>query len=114
NTPRSPRPVRITSAVSEFGGRVERLVDGTMVVALRETGTTVERARVAARCALALRAVMPNAPMALATGRGTDAEKTSAGDVIERAVHRLRGAGEGGRHDTVAIDDFTAGLLDER
>jgi tetratricopeptide (TPR) repeat protein len=89
------------------GGQVERLADGTVVATVSGNGTATDQAARAARMALAMRAVVPDAPMALATGRG-EVAPLPVGEVIERAAALLQAAAPG----ALRIDDVTAGLLD--
>ena len=99
-----------------FGARVERLLDGSIVAALSGGGSATDRAAQAARCALAFRAIDPDASMALATGRGTWAGRWPVGEVIDRAARVLQGA-SGVEIDEkygrpIRLDRLTAGLLD--
>lgn len=109
--------------VAEQSGHLERLADGTRVITLARVGAATDQAIWAARCALALRAMMPGVPMALAMGLRAVSGATPMGEAIDRAT-ALLGAGfaavtaanEAGRPlpSWIAIDDATAGLLDSR
>ncbi len=88
------------------GCRVEKLADGSVVVALSGSGVATDQAAQAARAALAIRRLLPDAPMAIAAGRGQVA-LGSIGQVIDRAASLVRGS-------TIRIDEVTAGLLDAR
>jgi tetratricopeptide (TPR) repeat protein len=105
---------RLRAAVDPFGARLEALADGSVVAVLSGAGGAVDQAARAARCALAMRAAMPGALMALATGRGMLSGTTPFGEVIDRAVRLLR-AGEGDRSPDarapILLDEATAGLL---
>jgi tetratricopeptide (TPR) repeat protein len=98
-----------------FGGDVERLANGALALRFIEAAGATERALAAARCALALRARLPQAPISLATVRGT-----GGGDDVVRAIDRAaelvrdapRSARTGGM--PIRIDETTAGLLDAR
>ncbi len=122
--PASDRGVeRVVSDVAEaFGGERVRLAGGTRMVLLSSqadeafTGrggsgpmVAFDLAARAAQCALAMKARLPGRPVALATGRAQVGERLPAGDVIDRAVARLREAG-----DDVCIDEVTAGLAAPR
>ncbi len=98
-------PVR--EAAASFGARVEQLADGTLVLTLGGEGSATDRAAEAARCALAVRAVVPATRMALATGHGLAGSRVPLGDAIDRATRML--AAE--PRDGVALDAVTAGLL---
>jgi hypothetical protein len=100
------------------GGRLELLVDGSVLVTLVGTGIATDLAARAARCALALQELADSRPIALATGYGEVTGNLPIGDAIDRAARRLawRGASPGGGAEPslcpVAIDELTAGLLD--
>jgi tetratricopeptide (TPR) repeat protein len=98
--------------VERHGGRLEVLPDGTLVVTVSGVGSATDQSARAARCALILRARFPEVPIALATGRGQIARRTT-GDVIDRAASLLRRARARGAH-AVVLDDVTSGLLAER
>ena len=70
-----------------IGGRAEVLADGSVVVTLSGSGAATDQAAQAARCALALRTILPNAPMALATGRGV-VDRSRAGRRGDRSRDR--------------------------
>src|SRR5262249_31595757 len=91
--------------------------------------TPTERAMHAARCALALRAVLPEETMALATGWDEPAspsdQPVAIGDLIDRAARMLGAFGPSipdapsTRRATqvrypIAVDETTAGLLRTR
>ncbi len=107
---------RLQAAVLPFGARLERLMDGSAVVTLAAGGLATDQAAQAARCALAMRAVVPSAPMALAIGRGVIAGRWPVGEAIDRAARLLRASApvEKPSAPPVRIDDVTAGLLDVR
>jgi tetratricopeptide (TPR) repeat protein len=98
-----------------FGGDVERLANGALALRFIEAAGATERALAAARCALALRARLPQAPISLATVRGT-----GGGDDVVRAIDRaaelVREAPRSARTGAmpIRIDETTAGLLDAR
>src|SRR6185436_545176 len=67
-----PAPYAEASALAALhGGHVEVLTDGSIAVALSGTHVATDQAVLSARCALALRSVAPDRPIALAMGRGT-------------------------------------------
>ncbi len=109
----------LRAVVGRHGGRLEQLHDGSVVVTLTGRGSAIDQVAQAARCALAMRALLPGAGISLATGRGVMAERWPVGEVIERAVKFLRvaeksRAPEGGEPRPIRIDDVTAGLLGVR
>ncbi|MCC6558265.1 MAG: protein kinase [Polyangiaceae bacterium] len=109
----------ISAAVAQHGGRMERLVDGSVAVMLSGLKGAMDQAAQAARCALSLRAVLPGAPMALATGRALVGRRWPVGEAIDRASRLLlageRAAACGGPGERpIRIDEVTAGLVGAR
>jgi tetratricopeptide (TPR) repeat protein len=81
----------------------------------------------AAQCALALHALLPESPMALATGWSEAGHKLPGGDAIDRATKLLdqpgpfyahppdpQTPGPAGEAAAIVIDEVTAALLDQR
>lgn len=110
----------IRKETEAFGGRLEPMPGGVALVTLVGVGVATDQAVHAARLALALRRHAVGRPMALATGGGqVAADRLPVGDAIDRAVKMLAAVSrvsgsaeaEGG---PIAIDELTAGLLDER
>jgi tetratricopeptide (TPR) repeat protein len=103
-------------ALAPYGATVERLADGTIIAVLAGQGAATDLAAQAARCALALRRLRRDVPMALATGRGTVAGRLPVGEVIDRGVRLLSRTVSDAGDDAAAIrlDETTAGLLDLR
>jgi hypothetical protein len=99
--------------VERYGGLLDTLLDGTRVVTMTTTQVVTDQVARAARCALFLRDVLPEAPMAIATGRSEVGLRQNVGDIIERAVLLLDAACAGGA-PRIALDDLTAALLDPR
>lgn len=102
------------------GARFDVLRDGSLVAILENQETATDQAANAARCALMLREVFPEAAIALATGRtamepGARAGEVLAGEVLDRAVQMLQGA-SAGRAGTapIRVDEVTAGLVAAR
>ena len=91
------------------GASVELVADGSMVATIGARGVATDQAERAARLALALRAVLPDAPIAVVAGRSVVTSRLPAGQVIDRGAAALS-EGAGG----VRIDDVVDGLLDER
>ena len=112
---------RLAEAVEPFGARLERVADRGAVVSLAGEGSATDQAARAARCALAMRAVLPEAPMALVTGRGVLEGTLPVGEAIDRAVTLIRAQERGSSNRTpslepgaIRLDEVTAGLLDAR
>jgi len=83
---------RMRARVEALGGRFEMLANDSFVVMCSGQGTPREQAMQAARCALAVREFLPDAPIAVATGRSDPAVALPVGEVVERAARLLRGA----------------------
>ncbi len=111
-------PAETIGALADaHGGRLDQLADGTRVVTLAGCGVATDHASRGARLALALRAVLPDVPMALATGRGEVAPGLPVGEAIERAALLLgrRADPRGSAYARpVAVDHETAALLGSR
>jgi eukaryotic-like serine/threonine-protein kinase len=106
----------VLRVVQEHGGQLDRLMDGTRVVAFTNPSVATDQASRAARCALAIRASLPGAPMVLATSRSEMSERLPVGDAVDRAA-QMRGRrvrSRAGGPAAIAIDEVTAALLDRR
>lgn len=92
----APAPIDVTpdliAAAATLGARVERMVDGSLVAGFGGHGQATDLAEMAARCALALRSMATEVPIALATGKGAC---DRAGD--RRGGDRARGGDGPGR-----------------
>jgi eukaryotic-like serine/threonine-protein kinase len=93
-----------------YGARLERLLDGSMVVSLSGRGAPTDQATAAAQCALVLRAALPDVAMTISTGRAVLFGRLPVGDVIDRGAELLRGE----VHGTIRLDEVTADLLGAR
>jgi tetratricopeptide (TPR) repeat protein len=101
------------SAAAARGGRPAILADGTIAVTVGGAGLATDHAAIAAGCALALRQAVPDAAVAIATGRAEVASERAVGDAIERAAAMIRERQRKGS-PAIDLDDVTAGLLDLR
>jgi predicted ATPase len=90
----------------KYGGTLSFVADGTLLVTF--TGAATDQTARAARCALAMRPVLGEIPMAVVTGRGVLSSRVPLGKVIERGARLLAQGGRG----RIRLDDVTAGLLD--
>jgi hypothetical protein len=116
----------LRAVASAHGAALAPLADGTWVLALSGTGAATDRAALSARCALAARGVAGDAPIVLAMGRGLSSARFPVGEVAERAARllQLRSSGIAWARsepsnanaipNAIAIDELTAGLLDDR
>jgi len=92
------------------GARVHPLPDGSMVLTLSDAGKATDQAARAARCALAVRAAIPDVPLVVSTGPGRFSAWSVVGEVIDSGMRLLRCT----RPGLTRIDDMAAGLLDAR
>lgn len=111
----------LRAAAIPFGGRLESMGDGMVVVTLPGRHSATDQATRAARCVLAMREVAPHVPMVLVTGRAVLAERVPIGDALDRALRMLAArrvdddaSADQGRKLPIHLDEVTAGLLDER
>jgi eukaryotic-like serine/threonine-protein kinase len=109
-------PVEVRRAAEHGDGRIAHLSDGSIAVAFGGAGVVQDQATLAARLALMIRAQLPHATIALATGRGAPRGAPLLGEAIERAAQRIERAGRARASEPtfVAIDETTAALLDAR
>ncbi|HEX7840142.1 MAG TPA: AAA family ATPase, partial [Kofleriaceae bacterium] len=129
-------------ALKPYGGRMEQLADGPILVVLEaDRRVATDQAAQAARCALAMRAVVGDRPIAIAMGRADPTRKLPDGEVITRASSLIqrRATAPGGAPPIdptgedprpagnavgvptprrsappIALDEVSAGLLDAR
>ncbi|MGK4007462.1 protein kinase [Sorangium sp. So ce1036] len=98
-----------------FGGRLERLADGTSVIILSGPRVPTDVAAQLARCAMTVKERDPDRPIAITVGWGELGRGLPVGDAIERAAALLRSAGhEPARAPRILLDDVTATLLETR
>jgi eukaryotic-like serine/threonine-protein kinase len=98
----------LRDAVKTHSGTLEELADGTVVAVIAGAGAATDQAARAARCALAVRAILRDVPMSLATGRGMVHGRMPVGEVIDRAVRLVRASGEWLSPTVPDLDDGTA------
>ncbi|MDC3962188.1 serine/threonine-protein kinase [Polyangium jinanense] len=102
--------------VAPLGARVDELRNGALVVTLLGAGEPTDRAARAARAALRLRAILPDAAIALATGRAEASARLPVGEVVDRVAALLERENVSSTKPPVDvhIDDVTRALLDAR
>ena len=96
--------------VRQYGARIHPLLDGSVVVSLPESERATDQAARAARCALAMRGILPDVPLVVSTGHGRFSTWSAVGEVIDSGALLLRGTAPG----AIRLDDVAAGLLDPR
>ena len=115
---RTARSTKPTSSAARhavpYGARVDRLLDGSLVVTLAGRGAATDQAAHAARCALALRAIAARASRWRSRpGAAVISASAPVGELIDRAARCcVRGDAEARRRS--ASTRSTAGLLDAR
>jgi eukaryotic-like serine/threonine-protein kinase len=102
------RTTSIEDVARQHGGRLHRLVDGTVIVFLTG-GAANDLAEQAARCALELQPILPGRALAVATGATADSP-VPVGEVIDRAAELLAR----NQSRSIFIDDVTAALIEGR
>ncbi|WP_437544233.1 protein kinase [Sorangium sp. So ce367] len=109
---------KLYTSAQPFGARVDALADGTIVLSIAGVGDAALQAARAARCALKLVEVVPEASVVLTTGRAEHTGSLPVGPVMDRAAALLalaeRDARPERRPAPVWIDDVTRALLDAR
>jgi tetratricopeptide (TPR) repeat protein len=99
--------------MASVGIRIEGLADGSILgMGVRE-GDASEQAVATARAALLMRAEMPTAAIAVATGRGDVSSPVPVGEVIDRAARLFRSSRRRSP-PPIVVDDVTAGLISDR
>jgi hypothetical protein len=104
----------LRETVAAYGGRVELLGRGALVATMGGTGTPVDHAMRAARCALAMHALAPTLPLAIVAGRGVRGARVPVGEVVERGVSGLAAGTRGAADAKVRTDALVSGLLGGR
>ncbi|MEZ4299491.1 MAG: protein kinase [Polyangiaceae bacterium] len=113
---------------AEYGGKLDLLADGSLLMAFTSERAATDLAARAARCALAVREETRPQAMALVAGREVILSGIPMGEVIDRAVRLLaqasvadgafsaaRSSRTGAPSPTpIPIDEVIAGLLDAR
>jgi tetratricopeptide (TPR) repeat protein len=92
------------------GARLHALPGGSVVIVLPDAGKPNDQAARAARCALAVRAELPDVALVVATGPGRFSAWSVVGEVIDNGMRLLRGTAPG----AIRLDEMAVGLLDAR
>lgn len=102
--------LRLRRSLGQFGVKADRLYNGSFVVTQAGEGNPVEQAARAARAALTLRAMVPEASIALCTSRIDEREALPIGQVLERAGRLVMRSSLG----QIDLDEASIELLDMR
>ncbi|WP_437777356.1 protein kinase domain-containing protein [Sorangium sp. So ce1097] len=108
------RADELRALAARYQGQLELVDARSPLLVLTSAEAATDLAAQAARCALALRALLGGAPVALVTGRAELTPRIPMGELIDRAVQLLPARGEPAPAAAVRIDDVTAGLLGGR
>ncbi|WP_438003013.1 protein kinase [Sorangium sp. So ce321] len=106
------RSKALIAVAERYQGELEILESRSPLIVLSAGGAPTDLAAQAARCALALNALLGCVPVALVTGRAEISARLPVGELIDRAIHLLPRAPAGA--DAVRLDEVTAGLLGSR
>jgi len=98
----------VHEVVTWLGERLEVIGQGCLLVRIAQAGSVRDQAARAARCALAIRKVMPDATVSVVSGRAEMSGALPVGDVIERGIALLEQHGP----SAIAVDWLSSGLLD--
>jgi serine/threonine protein kinase/tetratricopeptide (TPR) repeat protein len=118
--PTSSQPTDLRGALRDaalrFQGRLETLPDGTLLAVVGGSTAATDHAARAARCALAFREMLPDAPMAVVAGRGMPSARLPPAEILEqgRALLDIDLAEASSRPRAIRLDDIAAGLLANR
>jgi hypothetical protein len=105
----------LDATIKAHGAQLDYLADGTAVVTIQGRRVPSDQVTQAARLALALRRIVPRAPMALVTGRTPDAGTVLEAATIDRAARLLQAAPPAARHaGGIRIDDVSAAFVESR
>ncbi|WP_437565741.1 serine/threonine-protein kinase [Sorangium sp. So ce542] len=108
------RAQALSATAARYRGQLELVEARLPLVVLSGAGATTDLAARAARCALAVQALLGGAPVAVVTGRAEIASRMPIGDLIDRVVQLLPERRAPSRPAAIRIDEVTAGLLGAR
>jgi eukaryotic-like serine/threonine-protein kinase len=97
----------VRTALGRSGCALERMADGSVLATILPRPSAADQARIAAHCALALRALWPRARIAVTTGRAPLDRGGRVGEAVDRAARLLDSPAAG-----IRIDSLTGGLLE--
>ena len=114
--PAEPADLRgaMREAALRFQGRLEALPDGTLLAVVGGSTAATDHAARAARCALAFREMLPDAPMAVVAGRGMPSARLPPAEILEQGRALLDLAEASSPPRAIRLDDIAAGLLASR
>jgi eukaryotic-like serine/threonine-protein kinase len=101
----------LRDAIIAHGGELDVLADRSILVTVPGKGTPADHAARAARCALAMRALLPSLSIVLVAGEGVLKGGVPIGPVIDRGASLLATVPARG---PARLDELVAGFLDAR
>jgi eukaryotic-like serine/threonine-protein kinase len=101
----------LRSAAKAHGGAIDELADGTAIVTFDLGLPAAEQARVAARCAVAVRQLCRPRPVCVVSGRTDPEDASPIGTTVDRAASLLR-AGAPHEDGVAYVDELSASLID--
>jgi hypothetical protein len=104
----------LSRLVESHGGSVTRLADGSWIVAVTGGREATDNAVRGAQCALALRELLVDTPIAMVVGRGEFMKGVPVGTLIDRGAKLLERAGLGTVAGPVRLDENAGHLLELR
>ena len=110
-SPLAPSEQSLASVVSAHGGAMEMFADGAVLVQIAGAPAATDLAARGARCALAMRTLIPQSVIAVTLGHSDSKTKLPTGGSIDQVDGLARCGVAAG---TIVLDDATANLLDAR
>jgi eukaryotic-like serine/threonine-protein kinase len=110
-SPQEPSELDLASIARKYMSEVQTLGTGQLVFTFGGEGGANDLVGRAARCALEMRSVFPDAVFSVVTGQGDPRRHLPAGDVIDAAVASL---GESLKRGSIVLDLTTQNLLEAR
>ncbi len=101
----------VRGVIERHRGRLEALADGSLLVILSGADAATDLATRAARCALAIRPLLGNGPVAVVTGREALGPFLPDSELLYRAVDLLESTVLG---PAIPIDELTSALIKSR
>ncbi|MDI3282151.1 serine/threonine-protein kinase [Polyangium sp. 15x6] len=92
---------------------LEELAEGSILASIASRGMVTDQARIAARGALSLRELWPDARIGVVTGRASTRRTRRMGEAVDRAMKLLEDPSHAAE-EGVWLDTVTAALLDTR
>jgi len=105
---------RLEAVTGEYGGRFERIADGSFLALFTGTSVATDLAIKAAHCALALRRIASHRRISLSVGFTESTGNRQLGAAIDRVTRGVVQDLQGNTANHVILDEFAVGLLEAR